>query len=54
MKKHEKHRTASEKKVAADRKLDYLQNLKMSEEQRKAWNRKPYGLGDKNERREDP
>lgn len=53
MKKYERHKTADEKKVAVNKKLDYMQNLKMTEQQRKAWNRKPYGLGDKNGHTED-
>lgn len=51
--KHERHRTASEKRVAANKKLDYMQSTKMTDDQRKAWNRKPYGLGDKDGHRED-
>lgn len=42
-----RHSTTSEKRIAENRKLDYIQKLGMTPEQRKAWDRKPYG-GTKN------
>lgn len=47
MRKRKKGQRASAKRIAAVRKFDYLQNLKMSEQQKKMWNRKPYGVGEK-------
>ena len=55
MKRHDKkHTSASTVRIAKDRKLDYFQNLGMTNEQRKAWDRKPYGLGDKDGHKKDP
>jgi hypothetical protein len=47
MKKHRKHPSASNIRVTRDRKFDLLQNCYMTAEQKKSWNRKPYGMGDR-------
>lgn len=45
MRQHTKGVSPSEIRVNKDRIHDYLQNKTMTEDQRKAWNRKPYQLG---------
>ena len=40
-------RPPDEVKVIVNKKLDDMQNHGMTPEQRKAWDRKPYGLGEK-------
>lgn len=45
MRKRKEGQRTGAKKVAADRKMDCLQKVQMTEEQKKMWNRKPYGLG---------
>lgn len=45
--KRQKHKTGDEKRLMTIKKHDYMQKLEMTPEQRKAWDRKPYGLGDK-------
>lgn len=48
MKKHDRKKTsASSVRIAKDRKHDYLQNLGLTAEQRKAWDRKPYEIGNR-------
>ncbi len=44
MRTRKKGQRAGAKKVAADRKMDYKQKIKKTEEQKKLWNRKSYGL----------
>lgn len=43
--KHKKHTLSGEKRVAETKKLDYLQKTKMTDQQRKNWERKPYNYG---------
>ena len=47
MKKRLRRRPPDEIKVVVGKKLDDMQHGKMKPEQRKAWERKPYDLGDK-------
>ena len=42
-----RHRPPDEIRVVIDKKRDDMQNGGMTPEQRKAWDRKPYGLGEK-------
>ena len=42
-----RHRPPDEIRVVIDKKRDDMQNGGMTPEQRKAWDRKPYGLGSK-------
>ena len=43
--KHKKHTLSGEKKIAETKKLDYLQKTRMTDQQRKNWERKPYNYG---------
>ena len=43
--KHKKHTLSGEKRVAETKKLDYLQKTRMTDQQRKNWERKPYSYG---------
>lgn len=43
--KHKKHTLSGEKRVAETKKLDYLQKTRMTDQQRKNWERKPYNYG---------
>ena len=43
--KHKKHTLSGVKKVAEAKKLDYLQKTRMTDKQRKNWERKPYNYG---------
>ena len=43
MRAYQRHRTSEEKKVASNKKMDYMQKSTMTPEQKKAWDRKPYG-----------
>ena len=45
MRKHDKHTSASEKKIAETKKFDSLQKVRMTDKQRKNWERKPYNYG---------
>ena len=42
-----RHRPPDEVKVVINKKFDDMQSGGMTPEQRKAWDRKPYGLGKK-------
>ena len=45
--KRKSHKTGSEKRIMSTKKFDCLQKTEMTPEQKKAWDRKPYGMGDK-------
>lgn len=45
MRKHDKHTSADEKKIAETKKFDYLQKTRITDQQRKNWERKPYNYG---------
>ncbi len=51
MKKKLRKRPPDEIKLIEEKKFDDMQNGGMTPEQRKAWNRKPYDLGGKDEMR---
>ena len=50
MKKRIRKRPPDEIKMIENKKFDDMQNGGMTPEQRKAWDRKPYQVGDKNDR----
>lgn len=41
----QRHRSATETRIAHDKTFDHIQKNGMTPEQRKNWERKPYGLG---------
>ena len=45
MRKHDKHTSADKKKIAETKKFDSLQKVRMTDKQRKNWERKPYNYG---------
>ena len=42
-----RRKTSEEKKIALNKAFDHIEKDGMTPEQRKAWERKPYGLGGK-------